>query len=246
MKQRFYKASDIKMLTACDVIADHALENLAALEAANPAWGEAYFKEIKEGILALLRDVFGIKSVKALKEATLELVTLQMTLLDQLTMLRKQIVTAYRGDASRQKAILSDLGYTAHWGKAKTNQSQTELIAMLEVFEKGCTPALLEEFTAKKISGTSVGFVRDNLRRLFELNVVQEGKKDSRKLVTADTIDKFNAVYNDTMLYAGSAQTLFKGDAVRRKEFTYSHVIKQLGGSTNGKSDNNADKPVEE
>lgn len=244
MKQRIYKGSDIHMLTACDVIADHALENLIALESVNPAWSEAYFKEIKERIVALLRDVFGIRSVKTLKEATAELVALQVELLDHLTMLRKQIVAAWRDDTVSQKNILDDLGYSAYWHKAKTNKSQTALIAMLEVFEKGCTPALLDKFAARKISGVSVDFVRNNLHRLFGLNVTQEGKKDSRKLVTADIIDKFNMVYNDTMLYAGSAQTLFRNDPVRRKEFTYSHVVKQLGESTNGKPGNSSSTPV--
>lgn len=247
MKRRVYNSSDINMLMACNVMADHALENVAVLQGGNSAWNEAFFNEIKERIQTLLKDVFGIKSVKILQDATAELVALQSELLPHLTMLRKQILTAWRDDKTGCKEILDSLGYSIYWNKANTCKSQTALIAMLEIFEKGCTPALLDKFTSKKISDVSIDFVRNNFRRMFDLNVIQEKIKSSRKLITSDVIEQFNAVYNNTMFYSGSAQTLFKNDSIRRGQFTYSQVVKRLGGgNTSGKSaDDNADDASE-
>lgn len=243
--KRIYKGSDIDMLTACSVIAEHALENLVALEGTNSFWNEAHFAEIKERVRKLLSDIFGIKSVQALQEATGRLVALQSVLLKHLTMLRKQIMTGWQKDTAVLKEILDSLGYSEYWEKAKTNKSQTALVAMLEVFEKGCTPDLLEKFAAKKVSDVSVGFVRSNLRSLFDLNVMQEGKKSSRKHITNDTIDLFNAVYSDTIQYAGSAQTLFSNDPVRRGQFSYSQVLRHLGGGggNTGKPGDEDDTP---
>lgn len=234
MKRRIYKASDIRMLSACDIIADSALENLTEIEGINPAWDEAFFKDIKRRILELVKNVFGAKSVKDLKVATAELAGLQKNLLYHLTLLHQQITGAYRKDAARKKEILDDLGYTAYWKKAKDRKVQIALIEMLEVFEDECTPDLRDELVSKKISSTSLDFVLENLSGMFTLNVVQEGKKGSRKLITADVVDKFNDIYSDTIFYTGSVRTLFQKDPIRQKSFTFSHVVKQLGGPGSG------------
>ncbi len=228
---RVYRGADFQMLSSCDIIADHGLENLAALQAANSAWNEVFFSNIKNRIREMLTGYFGIKSGADLKDITVELTGLQGTLLKHLTMLSTQIDSNFKNDRSRQKAILTQLGYTAYWDKAKRAGSQTALISLLEVFEKGCTEALRNELTAKKVSDVSIQYVRDNMRRMYELNVRQEGLKDSRKLITEDVIEKFNDIYNTTMSYSRSAQTLFSEKPVLKKEFTYSHISKQLSSS---------------
>jgi hypothetical protein len=241
MTRRLYSTSDIRMLTACDVIADHALENLEPLVAYNPAWSADYFTAIKTDIAGILQNVFGIRSVNTLKEITARLNATREQVLNHLTMLHRQINTAWRTDPAILRAILTALGYTANWAGAKNNGSLADLLTLLETFAKACTEGLLAKLQSKKVSITSINFVCDNIKPLYELNVTQEGTKDSRKLITAEIVTRFNAIYTDTMFYAGSAQILFKADAVRVKEFTFTHIVRGLGGGRSGSSAGSSD-----
>lgn len=231
MSKRLYSTSDIRMLTACDVIADHAIENITPLTAYNPDWTVKYFTEIKDDIALVLQNVFGVRSVTALAEITARLNKLQAQMLEHLTLLHRQINIAWRADPTRLRAILSALGFTTHWNGAKRKGSMTDLLTLLETTTKACTDALLAEFKSRMISSVSIDFIATNLQALYDLNVRQEGIKDSRKIITAEIIDRFNEIYTTTMFYAGTAQILFKSDPVRVKEFTFTHIVRGLGGS---------------
>ena len=63
-------------------------------------------------------------------------------------------------------------------------------------------------------------------------------QKDIRKLLSSDPendqlsqkekdaiIDKMNRIYEETMLYSQSMQLIFDGEPVRKKQFTYAHIL---------------------
>lgn len=231
MTQRKFKGSDVAMLSACEVIANHALNNIDAIQAVNSAWNEAYFSNISDSIKDILTNYFGLNSGTELKSVTDDLLKQQTEMLWHLTMLNSQIDVAYKADPAQRKQILSILGYTAWWDKAKRSKNQIALVALLEVFAKGCTKELQDKLIARKISDVSIQYILDNSSSVYQLNVRQEGLKDSRKFITVDLVNRFNDIYDQTMLYSRSLQTLFNGDPLRKKIFSYTHILQLLSPS---------------
>lgn len=224
---RKYSCKDVVMLSACDIMAETALDNVTKIEKTNSALNAIYYGDLKSRIDAVLKEYFGINSGRELQNVTSSLEAHRLEMLHHLTLIRTQVDAGFE-DARRRKEILSDLGFNPWWKKAKRNNSQIALIALLEVFEKGCTDELADELTTHKVPDVSLAFVKDNIGQMYAINVRQEKMKHSRKAITDEAVGQFNSIYKETMSYARGLQITFKNDPILKPAFTFSTIVKQL------------------
>ena len=241
--KRIFKGADAEMLTACDVLMDHAIACREFLAGKRANWGGSYFEEVKARIKHGFTDILGIDGRTQLSESTARLLVLQEDASNLLGDVKVQIDVDFKKDPTRRDQILNTLGYTALY-KDLQSKSQQTLVELLYKFKLGLTPALKTELTEKGIDGTTLDEIVGYADQVSAANASQEGHKATGKEVTANAITELNSIYEEVIGIAQIASAFYRNDKVKQAYFSYSKALKSMTASPQTAKETTSTQPA--
>lgn len=227
---RKYSCSDVDMLMASKKICGSFTANLPLLSESRTDWNPEYAANL-DGRIDLGLEKLGVDSKKDLRASTQVLATVQSPAQKDLAFFKTSVDGDFKNDPQKKAEILKILGFTEHLrGVQKGNQES--LIELLYAFMLNMTPALKAELTAKGMKDTLIDKISGYAVTLKNANVTQETFKSSSKEITLEVRETFNAIYDEIIGICKKASKLFSDQPVKKDQFSFSKVVKQLGSAS--------------
>ena len=228
--QRNYKGKDVEMLITIDTIIDSAIANQDYLVTKRITWKDPYFPDLKLAINKTIQDHLGQDNPKELRKATLEVLAIQNLALKELAEVKVQIESDFNDNPTQKKEILNTLGFTPFYSKTKT-KDQEALISLLYQYKTNLTPQLKTEIVNKGTSEDQLDLIITYADDLKNKNVLQEGKKGTKKEITEEAIIAFNTIYDQGIAVAKIAAKFLKDRPTIQEQFSYTKVINSLNNT---------------
>ncbi len=235
--KRSYSGKDVEMLIATDTIMDSAIAHQEFLESKRTIWKDPFFKDIKTEIETAIQRHLGQDNARDLRAATIAVNRIQTPALFDLAEFKIQIESDFKNDTTQKNEILTTLGFKSYNADAK-RKDQEALINLLFQFRTNATPELIEIVTNKGTAPEIFDKITSYADELKNANVLQEGKKGSRKEVTQEAIIDFNNVYNKVIAVAKIAANFFKENQAVKEQFSYAKVKNNLNNIREKKDPN--------
>lgn len=227
---RNYKGKDVEMLIAVDTITDAAIANQDFLVSKRSNWKDPYLPNLKIAINKAIQDHLGQDNARELRNATLDVLALQSAALKDLAEVKVQIEADFDNNPTLKKEILNTLGFTPFYSKTK-NKDQEALISLLYQFKTNLTPDLKAQIINKGTAEEQLDKITNYAEELKSKNVLQEGKKGTKKEITEEAIIAFNAVYNEAIAVAKISAKFFKDRPTIQEQFSYTKVKNNLNNT---------------
>lgn len=228
--ERHYNCKDVEMLISIDTIIDSAIANQDFLVSKRSVWNKPYFEDLKEAINKAVQNHLGQDNAKALRNATLEVLAIQNPALKDLAEVKVQIEVDFNDNPTLKKEILNTLGFTPFYSKTKT-RDQEALISLLYQFKTNLTAELKNQIVTKGTSQDQLDKITTYADELKDKNVLQEGKKGTRKEITEEAITAFNAIYDQVIAVAKISATFFKDRPTIKEQFSFNKVKNNLNNT---------------
>lgn len=227
---RNYKAKDVEMLLSASTITDSAIAHKDFLQSKRSTWKDPFFEDFKTEIDQTINDHLGQDNAKQLRNATQIVINIQNTALYDLAEFKVQIEEDFKKDPIQKNEILNTLGFTAFHSKTK-NKDQEALISLLYQFKTNLTPQLQDTITAKGTAQDLLDKIISHADTLKDTNIIQEGKKGTRKELTDDGILALNNIYEKVMTIAKISAKFFKEQPAVQEQFSFSRVKNNLNNT---------------
>lgn len=159
-------------------------------------------------------------------DATNNLNKLVEPALNDISLLKTQIEVNFRNEPELCNKMLRALRLTNNYAGVRKGK-QTTLIETLIAF-KDNADEYTKVFDEKGISletGTKLAKYADVVR---DAETLQEELKNSTPLLTDQTLDQMNDIYDEVISICKIARKIYHDDSLVRKQFTYSHVYKTM------------------
>ena len=215
------------MLLAAATIIDSAIANEAFLTSKRTNWTKPFFNNLRLRINNAITNHIGVDGVSELRQATQSLIVIQSAALLDLAELKVQIEVDFKNDSVRRNEILALLGFKTHNTNAKKGD-QEALISMLFAIKTNLTSTLKTELTTKGIAPVLLDRLITYAESLKEADIFQEGKKGTRKEITATAIIEFNEIHSDVTGVAKIAKNFLRDDKARSEQFSFRKVASNL------------------
>jgi hypothetical protein len=222
-----YNVKTVDFLIASDTIIDSAIANQTFLETKRATWNMAFFQDIKIQINQAVQTHLGLDSAKQLREASQIVYTIVANSLVELAEVKVQIEEDFKDTPSQKIEILNTLGYTNYFFNARKGD-QEALINLLFQFKTNLTQELNNQIVAKGTAQTTLDAVISKADALKDADVLQEGKKGTRKELTATAINEFNNIYDKIISITRISNKFFKSDKAKSDQFSFSKVAKNI------------------
>lgn len=239
--QRNYNHRDVDMLIASKTLAENFIAHKKEIIAHRSNWADPFIADFQTRVDNAISKYLGLDPKKDLKKQTQTVNAVQANAIKDLGFFKTQIEEDFKKDKNRLKWILDTLGYTAHWKKVQ-NKEQEALVELLYKYRQNMTRDLQTEITAKGTSNTLIENIKGYADQLKIANVTQETFKGSSKGLTKEAIDEFNAIYDQSISISKISAKLFKEDKIKADKFTFSKIIKNMGGP---RPDNDDEGPAD-
>lgn len=223
--KRKYPCSDVIMLTSLSTIVELAIENEALLAAKRPGWAPPYFAGFKAKIDQIVSTHLGIDSAKDLRNATATLYQLQAEALEKLGDLNEEIKQCFKAEPVVRNELFTTLGFKEHYPKAR-KRAQDALIGLLFTFDKNATVEVEAQLTAKGIDANLATTIKGYCVLMKNANVKQETFKSNRKGITAETINTFNALYEEGVQISKLSARYTRSDKTLSQSFSFAKLAK--------------------
>lgn len=227
---RNYKAKDVEMLITSSTIIDSAIAHKEFLQSKRPLWTAEFFDTIKANIDNVVQNYLGQDNVKDLRAATRAVQQVLIPSLKDLAEFKVQIDADFAKDKVQQKEILTTLGFNAYYENAR-KKDQEAVIDLLYQFKTNMRPDLKQAIIEKGTAPELIAQIINYADKLKDNNVLQEGKKGSRKEVTQDAIAAFNSVYDEVIAVAKISAKFFKDKPSVKEQFSFSKVKGNLNNT---------------
>lgn len=224
---RDYKAKDVEMLLTAATITDSAILNKVFLQSKRSTWADPFFEDFKTEIDKAIRDFLGQDNAKQLRDATIIVLSIQADAIKDLAELKVQLEVDFNDNLIQRTEILNNLGFTPFYADVK-RKDQEGLINLLYQFKTNLTPALRTTITDKGTSPALLDAIIAHAETLKDANILQEGKKGTRKELTDQAIIAFNGIYAKVMAIAKISTNFFKDNQAIKEQFSFSKVKKNL------------------
>lgn len=228
---RAYKGSDADMLTCGLVICDHAIFHQLALAGRRSRLTLPFIGDLRTDIAKALQKDLGIDPKAALLAATNNVTSAGTKIRDLFSDFYQDLRDGYAENKPRLNTISTALGFIDLYDAVRNNNQQA-IGQLLAQFDQNMTPELLAELTdpdQADISATLIADIRAH-SNFSELNVTQEGLKGTGVAITAEQIEKFNALYRRFMNIARLGRSLFRDQPALADKFSYSVTRRKLRG----------------
>lgn len=228
---RNYAGKDVDMLTTCATITENGIANQDFLVSKRKNWANPFFDDLKIRIDKAFNKYLGIDSASAQRKATQTVSEIQAVALDDLVEVKIQIEEDFKSDKRLRDEILRTLGY-ADYHKLAQGKDQEALIQLLYRFRTNLTPELRSEITIKGTDDETLNRICIYADQMSDANITQETLKGSRKTITEEAVNEFNAIYNEVISVAKIARNFYKGNPNKQDEFSYAKILKKLNAPT--------------
>jgi len=235
--QRLYKAKDVDMLIAAATIVQSAIANKAFLQLKRSTWADPFFEDLQSEITQAIQDHLGVDSARELRLATQAVVNIQSAAIGDLAEVKVQLTEDFKGDPTRRAEILNQLGFTAYHKMAQRGD-QEALINLLYQFKTNIAQ-LRAEIIDKGTSETTLNLIIDHADSLREADIMQEGAKGTRRVITAEAITEFNQVYNKVISVSKIAANFYKNTPALKQQFSFKKVAKTINANRHNTPENN-------
>lgn len=226
---RNYANGDADMLTACATLTEAAIAHKTFLQSKRSNWGDPYFETLKQRIADTSSSHLGMDNAKAMRAATLKIITLQKQAESDLANLKAQLEVDYRADKPRRNELLKQLGFTDQLKKVQ-NKDQQAMVQLLYAYKAAMTPALKAEFLANGTMPALIDNITGYADVLQQANITQETMKSGRKGITAEGIAACNSIYTEVIGVSKMASKFFKGDPAVQSRFNYNKALAAMNG----------------
>ena len=237
MKKRNYKGKDVDMLTACATIVENAIACKDHLSAKRQVWSGDYFQNLKDRISGAFNNYLGIDATFGQRSATQAVLQLQAIALDDLAGFKIQLQQDFKHNHPRLTEILRHLGFTAHYNRA-LKRDQEALIQLLYQFRTNATPEIRTEITGAGIDSQYFDRISEYADHLATANITQETHKGSKKIITEESINEFNAIYDEVISITKIAHHFYKGNPNKQALFSYSKIYRTINAHPHHASTN--------
>lgn len=222
-----YNVKTVDFLIASDTIIDSALANQTFLETKRSTWKIAFFQDIKTQINQAVQTHLGLDSAKQLRDASQIVYTIVANSLVELAEVKVQIEEDFKDTPTQKIEILNTLGFTTYFFNARKGD-QEALINLLFQFKTNLTQELNDQIVAKGTAQTTLDAVISRADALKDADVMQEGKKGTRKELTASAINEFNNIYDKIISITRISTKFFKNDKAKSDQFSFTKVAKNI------------------
>jgi hypothetical protein len=240
---RKYSYSDVVMLTTIDTLVELALKNETLLAAQRPGWAPPFFTNFQNQLNQTVHTHLGIDSAKNLRKASAVFTGLQGAALKKLGDMKEEIKQNFKDDPITQNELLTTLGFKEHFTEANSNKSQDALIDLLFTFSQNATAEDLALLTAKGVDPALATTIIGYAQTLKDANVQQETLKTTRKGITAETINAFNALYDEGVRIASLAARYTRDDKPLSQSFSFAKLAQAQKAALKAKKQSPPDKP---
>lgn len=221
--KRSYSGKDVDMLITIDTIMNAAVEHQEFLQSKRATWKDPYFPNIIKDIDTTIQTHLGKDNARELRAATQAVRAIQTPALEHLAEFKVQIEADFQDNKTQRDEILNTLGFKSYNADAK-KRDQESLINLLFHFKTNATPDLVEIITEKGTSQELIDKIISYADDLKSKNVIQEGKKGTRKEATQEAIIDFNTVYKKVIAVAKIAANFFKENKAAQEQFSFTKV----------------------
>ena len=225
-----YTVKTVDFLIASDTIIDSAIANQPFLETKRATWKMSFFQDIKTQINQAIQNHLGIDSAKELREASQVVYTIVTQALIALAEVKVQIEEDFKDTPSQKNEILNTLGFTTYFFNARKGD-QEALINLLYQFKTNLTQTLNDTIVAKGTAQTTLDLVVSYSDELKNADVFQEGRKGTRKELTAAAINEFNTIYDKIISITRIAAKFYKTDKAKTDQFSFTKVAKNINNT---------------
>jgi hypothetical protein len=229
---RKYNFKDVDMLLASKTLVQSLCDNLAELSAVRNNWTEDYVKQLGKRIDDAIDKYLGLDKKRELREATMYISCVQTPARQNLSFFKAQIEVDYRDDRVKLKKILKGLGFLNNY-RAVQKGRQEATIQMLYAFKKGMTEKLKSEILAKGVNIALIDRIIEYANRLLEAEISQETLKETTKIISAETIQVFNKLYDEVTGICKIASHFYQHDPLKKRLFTFSKLVSNMNGAKN-------------
>ena len=227
---RKYSIKDVDFVITADTIIDSAIANQPFLETKRANWTMPFLQDIKNQIDKATQDHLGVDNAKQLRQASQEVYTIVAVAMNELAEVKVQIQEDFKDTPAQRTEILNTLGFTTYAFDASKGD-QEALINLLFQFKKNLTQQLNDEIVAKGTSQTTIDTVISRADALKQADVFQEGKKGTRKEITAQAINEFNAIYDKIISITRITTKFYKNDKAKSDQFSFTKVAKNINNT---------------
>lgn len=228
--ERHYNCKDVEMLITIDTILDAAIDNKDFLQSKRATWKDPFFQDLKTETDNVVQNYLGLDNAKELRTATLQVLAIQIPALKDLAELKVQIDTDFNNNPTQRKEILNTLGFTPFYAKTK-NKDQEALISLLYQYKTNLTPDLKQQIVNKGTAEEQLDKITSYADELKNKNVLQEGKKGTKKETTEEAIIALNTIYDKVIAVAKISATFFKDRPTIKEQFSFNKVKNNLNNT---------------
>ena len=225
--RRQYRIKDVDMLIVASTISDAAIAHKSILQANRSTWADPFFDDLKNDIDTAIQTHLGVDATKDLRLATIAINQLQTTAIYDLALLKVQISEDFKDNPIRKVEILNELGFTTFL-KSAQRKDQEALINLLFQFKTNLSPSLRNEIVTKGTADTLLTKIINYADNLKSADIIQEGTKGTKKVITFEAITDFNAIYNRVISVAKIASKIFKESPAIQQQFTFKRVARNI------------------
>lgn len=229
--QRKYKIKDVDFIITADTIVDSAIANQAFLETKRSTWTMPFFLTIKTQIDKATQDHLGVDNAKQLRDSTQIIYDIVSAALIELAELKVQIEEDFKDNPTQKAEILNTLGFNKYFFDARKGD-QEALINLLFQFKTNLTQQINDEIVAKGTAQATIDAIITRADTLKQADVLQEGKKGTRKEITATAINEFNNIYDKIISITRISSKFFKTDKAKSDQFSFNNVSKTINNKS--------------
>ena len=118
---RNYNYKDVDMLLASKTIVESFKSNIVELSVIRTNWNKEYANELSNKIDEAIDDHLGVDKKKELRNATLNLASIQLPALRDLSFIKTQLEVDFADDKPLLKELLNTLGFNSYLKQAQKN-----------------------------------------------------------------------------------------------------------------------------
>ena len=225
-----YNVKSVDFLIASDTIIDSAIANQPFLETKRANWTLLFFQAIKTQIDKAIQDHLGVDGAKQLRAASQIVYTILANAIIELAEIKVQIEEDFKDTPTQKVEILNTLGFTPYYFNARKGD-QEALINLLFQFKTNLTQELNDQIIAKGTAQATLDAVITRADALKDADVIQEGKKGTKKEITAEAINEFNNIYDKIISITRIATKFFKNDKAKSDQFSFAKVSKNINNT---------------
>lgn len=224
---RKFNFKDVDMLLTSKTIVQSLTDNLADLSAVRSNWTEDYVNKLSEKIDDAIENFLGLDKKKELREATIQLQSIQTPARRDLSFFKTQLEVDFNGDVVKKDKVLKELGFTKNL-KTVQKGNQEALIQLLYTFKKSMTDKLKAEIVEKGTNTALIERIIEYAEKLMAAEVSQETLKETSKAISAEAISVLNEIYEEVAGICKIAYKFYQFDTIKQGQFSFSRIASNM------------------